>query len=131
MKKKLVLILMSLVLVLALLGCKKEDPGDKDVVNNENNEPNEGEGNEDGDSDDTTPEKVSLKVWAPENQIQTGTMQAMFDSFQELHPEWDIDFNIEAQGEDTAKEEILKDIAATADVYFFANDQLAELVDAG
>lgn len=127
MKKKLVLILMSLVLVIALLGCKKEDPADKDVVNNENNKATEDE----GEGDKTTPEKVSLKVWAPENQIQTGTMQDMFESFQELHPEWDIDFNVEAQGEDTAKDEILKDIAATADVYFFANDQLAELVDAG
>lgn len=76
-------------------------------------------------------EAVNLKVWAPENQIQNGTMDSMAKSFQELHPEWDITFTIETQGEDTAKDEILKDVAAAGDVFFFANDQLNELVNAG
>jgi len=77
------------------------------------------------------PQDVTLKVWAPENQIQTGTMKAMCDSFQALHPEWNITFTVETQGEDTAKDEILKDVTAAGDVYFFANDQLTALVNAG
>lgn len=74
---------------------------------------------------------VTLKVWAPENQIQKGTMDSMCKSFQELHPEWQITFTVEAQGEDTAKDEILKDVTAAGDVFFFANDQLTALVNAG
>ncbi|MDF2611385.1 MAG: extracellular solute-binding protein family 1 [Lachnospiraceae bacterium] len=77
------------------------------------------------------PEAVTLTVWAPENQIQTGTMDAMCASFQALHPEWEITFTVVTQGEDTAKDEILKDVAAAGDVFFFANDQLRELVNAG
>lgn len=77
------------------------------------------------------PTPVNLKVWAPENQIQPGTMDAMCKSFQALHPEWKITFTVEAQGEDTAKDEILKDVTAAGDVFFFANDQLTALVNAG
>jgi arabinogalactan oligomer/maltooligosaccharide transport system substrate-binding protein len=74
---------------------------------------------------------VTLKIWAPENQIQTGTIDSMCQSFQALHPEWNIDFTVETQGEDTAKDEVLKDVTAAGDVFFFANDQLQELVNAG
>ncbi|MDE7299860.1 MAG: extracellular solute-binding protein [Lachnospiraceae bacterium] len=76
-------------------------------------------------------EKVSLRVWAPENQIQTGTVDAMFKSFEALHPEWEIEFKVEAQGEDNCKDAVLKDVGAAGDVYFFASDQLQELVNAG
>ena len=77
------------------------------------------------------PEAVTLKIWAPENQIQSGTMDSMTKSFQALHPEWQITFEVVAQGEDTAKDEILKDVTAAGDVFFFANDQLTALVNAG
>jgi len=78
-----------------------------------------------------TVEDVTLKIWAPENQIQTGTIDSMCKSFQALHPEWNITFTVETQGEDTAKDEILKDVTAAGDVFFFANDQLKSLIDAG
>ena len=74
---------------------------------------------------------VTLKVWAPENQIQSATIDTMCNSFQTLHPEWNITYTVETQGEDTAKDEILKDVTAAGDVYFFANDQLTALVNAG
>ncbi|WP_426348849.1 extracellular solute-binding protein [Alloiococcus sp. CFN-8] len=75
--------------------------------------------------------EVELKVWAPENQVQSGTIESMTKSFQEEHPEWKITFTVEAVGEDVAKDQILKDPEAAADVYFFANDQLSGLIDAG
>jgi arabinogalactan oligomer/maltooligosaccharide transport system substrate-binding protein len=78
-----------------------------------------------------TPQDVTLKIWAPENQIQTGTIDSMCKSFQTLHPEWNIAYTVETQGEDTAKDEILKDVTAAGDVFFFANDQLQALIDAG
>ncbi len=99
--------------------------------NEEKPEPTKGAVAENNGGTTAEPTKVELKVWAPENQIQTGTIKSMCDAFNEQHPEWDITFTIEAQGEDTCKETVLKDVAAAADVYFFASDQLQELVNAG
>ena len=115
---------------------KKEDtPADSTANETQNNKEEKKEESK-GETKEETPEEVvaepvTLKIWAPENQRQTGTMDSMAKSFQELHPEWDITFTIEAVGEDVAKDEILKDVSAAGDVFFFANDQLNELVNAG
>ena len=77
------------------------------------------------------PEKIELKVWAPQNQVTPGTIERMQNLFKEQNPQWDITFTTGVQGEDTAKDEILKDVSAAADVYFFANDQIEELINAG
>lgn len=74
---------------------------------------------------------VSLKVWCPQNQVDTGIMEQQQAAFAAEHPEWNITWTTEIVGEDKAQESILKDVEAAADVYFFANDQLASLVDAG
>ena len=74
---------------------------------------------------------VALKVWCPQNQIDTGLMAEQTAAFQALHPEWNITWTIEAVGEDNAKTEIMKDVEMAADVFFYANDQVVELVNAG
>jgi len=81
----------------------------------------------------TAPEvtDVALKVWCPQNQIDTGLMAEQTATFAALHPEWNITWTIEAVGEDNAKTEILKDVEMAADVFFYANDQVVELVNAG
>lgn len=76
-------------------------------------------------------EGVSLKVWVPQNQVDSGIIAEQQTAFAELHPEWDITWTTEIIGEDVAKENILKDVEAAADVFLFASDQLAELVNAG
>ncbi len=75
--------------------------------------------------------KVSLTVWAPSNQIETGSLAEMEESFEKLHPEWDITWKNATMGEDVAKDEVLKDVEAAGNVFFFANDQLTDLVNAG
>lgn len=132
--------LMALIMITAMVlgsftACgKKEEPAD--AVKTDANADKEEKKEDTGKESETAPEEVeakpvTLKVWCPEKQIQTGTMDSMAKSFQELHPEWDITFTIETVGEDKAKDEVLKDVAAAGDVYFFANDQLNELVNAG
>ncbi len=74
---------------------------------------------------------VALKVWCPQNQVDTKTMEQQQEAFAAAHPEYNITWTTEIVGEDTAKEQILKDVGAAADVFFFANDQLEELVNAG
>ncbi len=121
MKKKLVSLLMAAAMVSSLAGCGKPNETPVASTTTETTKTNEA----------VKVEAVTLKVWAPENQIQKGTINSMFESFQALHPEWDITFTVEAQGEDKAKDEILKDVSSAGDVFFFANDQLTELVNAG
>lgn len=126
MKKKLFALLMATTLVASLVGCGKK-------TENPSTDNGKTEATQAPDSTETPAkaEDVTLKVWAPENQIKNGTMDSMTKSFQALHPEWNITFTVETQGEDTAKDEILKDVSAAGDVFFFANDQLNELVNAG
>jgi len=76
-------------------------------------------------------EPITLKVWAPQNQVTPGTIEKMQQLFAEQNPQWDITFTTNVQGEDTAKDEILKDVSMAADVFFFANDQIEELIGAG
>lgn len=140
MKKmtKLLSLLLTLTLVVALFaGCGSKDEekeDDKEVTTTAAAKEADKEDEKEPEpepEEEVVAEAVELKIWVPENQIQEGTMDSMTASFQELHPEWDITFTIETQGEDTAKDEILKDVSAAGDVFFFANDQLTALVDAG
>lgn len=74
---------------------------------------------------------VTLKVWCPQNQVDTGIMEEQQKAFAEAHPEYNITWTTEVVGEDKAQEEVLKDVEAAADVYFYANDQVNMLIDAG
>lgn len=74
---------------------------------------------------------ITLKVWCPQNQVETGIMEQQQKAFQEEHPEWNITWQTEIIGEDVCKENVLRDVDAAADVFFFSSDQLIELVDAG
>lgn len=112
MKKKVLACLLATALsVTALAGCGNGDGGNS--------------GNGGGSSD------VALKVWCPQNQVDTGIMEQQQKAFADAHPEWNITWTTEIVGEDNAKTEVLKDVDAAADVFLFASDQLIELVDAG
>ena len=71
-----------------------------------------------------------LVIWAPENQQEL--LKEQEKQFKEANPQYaDMVFEYGIVGEDNAKTEVLKDVEAAADIYFFANDQLTELVNAG
>ena len=74
---------------------------------------------------------IALKVWCPQNQIDTGTMSQMQENFAAAHPEYNITWTTEVVGEDKCQDEVLKDVGNAADVFLFSNDQLPQLVDAG
>lgn len=74
---------------------------------------------------------IALKVWVPQNQVDTGIIELQEQAFAAEHPEWNITWTTEVVGEDKAQESVLKDVAAAADVFMFASDQLPTLVDAG
>ncbi|MCH5251114.1 MAG: extracellular solute-binding protein [Lachnospiraceae bacterium] len=72
---------------------------------------------------------VSLTVWASEeDQTLTTTL---IDNFKAQYSDVDFDITLGSESESTAKDTILTDVEAAADVFAFADDQINELVQAG
>lgn len=74
-------------------------------------------------------QKINLRVWGPTEE-QTILTQ-LCEKFDKVHPEYDITWQIEAVSEDQAATTVSGDPQNSADVFFFAGDQLAQLVEAG
>ena len=113
MKKKLVSVLLSAAMVATLAaGCgsdKKEDTGA--VTDGEK-------------------QTVALRLWGAEE--DQSLLQSMIDSFEEEYADVaDITVELGVESESTAKDTILTDVEAAADVFAFASDQLTDLVNAG
>ena len=111
MKKLLALALVGVMSLSLLTGC-----GDKPANNDQ----------------PAGPVDVTLKVWVPQNQIETGTIEQQQKAFEEANKDkWNITWETEVMGEDVCKENLLRDVEAAADVFFYASDQVAEMVKAG
>lgn len=82
-------------------------------------------------------QEVSLTVWGPQEDqaalegYDEGILKSMCEAFDEAHPEWEIDFEYGVCGEGDARDQVTKDVEEAADVYFYANDQIPKLVEAG
>lgn len=115
MKKLLASLLLGAMTISLLTGCAgtKDNTGDK------------------GNNGDGKAEAITLKVWCPQNQVDTGIMDQQQKAFAEANPQWDITWVTEVVGEDKCKDEVTKDVGAAADVYMFASDQIHGLVEAG
>ena len=74
---------------------------------------------------------ATIKVWSPsedqaaENGNWLGTM---CNAFNEAHPNWNLKFDYGVCAESDAKTQVGQDPTSAADVYFYANDQLTELI---
>lgn len=114
MKKLLALALATVMSLSLLVGC-----GGKEEGNGGNEAP-------------AGPVDVTLKVWCPQNQIDSETMSKQQAAFAEANKDkWNITWETEVMGEDVCKENLLRDVEAAADVFMFANDQIVEMVNAG
>lgn len=120
MKKKFIAMLMAVATVVTLVGCGAGASTESGAGQTAG-----------GTAASAEVTDVALKVWCPQNQVDTGVMEEQQKTFQSAHPEWNITWTTEIVGEDKCKEELLKDVEAGADVFMFASDQLIEMVDAG
>lgn len=115
MKKKLVSVLLSAAMVSVLLaGCGG------------------GSDSSDGGSsaDSTEKQDVKLTMWGAEE--DQALLQSLIDSFEEEYADAaNFDISLGVESESTAKDTVLTDAEAAADVYAFASDQLTDLVNAG
>ena len=124
MKRRIFAMLLAGVMALGLLaGCG--GGGNNDTPSN-GSSPSDASGGSSGEVTD-----ITLKVWCPSNQIDTGILAQQQEAFQAEHPEWNLSWDVTAVGEDTCQESVLRDVEAAADVYFFSSDQLPDLVSAG
>lgn len=71
----------------------------------------------------------TVKVWCDKAIKQT--TEARLDAFKNEHPDYTVSFTLEEVGEGDAATNMITDPEAGADLYFFAQDQLARLVAAG
>lgn len=72
---------------------------------------------------------VDLRVWAAEEDQEM--IKDMLDAFAAQYPTITFDFSVGVESESTAKDTILTDPEAAADVFSFAGDQITELIGAG
>lgn len=71
---------------------------------------------------------IELRVWGPEE--DQAFLVGLIDEFKAQYPDQSFNIQIGVESESTAKDTVLTDISAAADVFAFASDQLNELVAA-
>lgn len=135
------LAVISTLLVSSMAGCGKKDTDSSQEKKENPSVSTEGSNEETKKEDQTAqnsePVDIKLKVWAPQEDQTSyegygnNLLEYMCNSFNELHPEWNIKFEYGVVNEGSAKTEIAKDPEACADVFMFASDQLAYLVESG
>ena len=73
---------------------------------------------------------VALTMWGAEE--DQAMLQGMIDTFKAEYADYaNFDIQLGVQSESTAKDTVLADVEAAADVYAFASDQIVDLVNAG
>ena len=119
--KKLLALLLAFVMILSLTACggnggtaETQAP----AANNANTE-----------AADASNETVTLTLWGAEE--DQALLAQLVEDFKAAYPDQTFDIQIGVESESTAKDTVLTDIEAAADVFAFANDQLNDLVSAG
>lgn len=124
MKKKVLALLLATAMIATFAGCGEEptEPAGDDVVSGDEVA---------GDEEEAI--TCTLTVWAPsEDQSEDNPwLQTQCEAFAAEHPTWDITFNYGVCAEGDAKATVTQDVDAAADVFCYANDNLADLIAAG
>ena len=130
--KYFALLMVSILIISSFVACgdkTKDGEGEtketEEVVEDTKEEPED-------ETEDEAPVEVKdieLKVWAP--QEEQDLLKQMTEGFASAHSEYNItwDYGVVAEGD--AMTELTKDAAEAADVFMFASDQTAGLVNAG
>lgn len=122
--KKLVALAMSLTMAFSLVACGSSDSSNTSTDAAATNATS----TEAAQTAPAEKQDVTLRIWGAEED-QT-MLQGMIDSFKENYADY-ANFDIQLGTESTAKDTVLADVEAAADVYAFASDQLIDLVNAG
>lgn len=86
-------------------------------------------GAEAGGSNESSDEVIKLSLWGGESDQEY--LAERIEAFKAAYPDQNFDISLGVESESTAKDTILTDVQAAADVYAFASDQTTDLVNAG
>ena len=147
MKKKLVSVLLTAAMGVSLLaGCGAQDATDvanqaasavKDAADQAASAVAENAGDVTANADAianliaATTDTVSLQLWCSETEQYQTVMKDIVEKFKAEYSAVNFDITIGAVSEADAKDRVLEDVEAAADVFVFADDQIEELVKAG
>lgn len=82
-----------------------------------------------GGSSSGADDAVDIRVWGAED--DQALLSELITGFEAQYPDVDFDIQLGVESESTAKDTILTDVEAAADVFAFASDQIYDLVNAG
>ena len=128
MKKKLISIFLAAAMTMSLTACAQETTGGDSTTTT-------AAGGDEGTTTTAAPqggnsgETITLRVWGGEE--DQALLSELADDFKAAHPDQTFDIQVGVESESTAKDTVLTDISAAADVFAFASDQIASLVRAG
>lgn len=122
MRKKLLSMLLCATMVVSMAGCGADDADDSKSGSDKTNSTGSS-------AKKTTDETIKLTLWGAEG--DQDFLKGVVSKFEAAYPDQKFDIQIGVESESTAKDTILTDIEAAADVFSFASDQLPDLVKAG
>ena len=123
--KKLIALLLALALVISLVACGKTPDQPADTNKPEDNKDNEGT-----DDAGALAGTYDITMWVSEMDGVAEMTQEMIDAFELAYPGVVINAQIEGVTEADAGSKVVADVASAPDIYCFAQDQLARLVQA-
>ena len=123
--KKIIAMLLALVMVLSLAACGGETPVDETKAPDVTEAPVEG-----GEGENPLAGTYDITMWVSESDGMTALTQEMIDAFEVAYPGIVINAQIEGVSEADAGAKVVADVASAPDIYCFAQDQLARLVQA-
>ena len=127
--KKIIAMLLALVMVLSLAACGGASTTEptKAPANEPAATPTEGKTEE---AANPLAGTYDITVWVSESDGMTALTQEMIDAFEVAYPGIVINASIEGVSEADAGSKVTADVASAPDIYCFAQDQLARLVQA-
>lgn len=124
--KKVLALLLALVMVVGMVACAPAD----DTTAGKNDTTTGGNGTTNGGSTTSLAGTYDVTIWVAEKIVDLTKSQ--IDKFNETNTDGiKINATVSAVGENDAANNILSDVTAGADIYCFAQDQFARLVNAG
>ncbi|MDE7447304.1 MAG: extracellular solute-binding protein [Lachnospiraceae bacterium] len=142
MKKKVLAVLLASAMVASLVGCgggNDEAPAQtaetpEETEGTEEEAPAETEGEVEAPAEEEEAITATITVWGPseDQSADAGNwLPTMCEQFAAQHPNWDLTFEFGVCAEGDAKATVTQDVDGAADVYFYANDNITDLVAAG
>ena len=130
--KKIIAMLLVLAMALSLVACGNSAPAATEAPKTEAPAATEAPKTEATEAP-AEAEAITLKVWAPqEDQVdEKSWLIQVQKNFEAAHPEYKITWDNGVCPEGDAATLVTADVAAAADVYMYANDQLGTLIQAG